>query len=297
MKTYECVIIGAGVAGMTAAIYLKRAGISVLLLEKGVPGGQINKTSIIENYPGFKKIDGPTLAMNMLDQVQSLDIPYQYGNVLSIEVDGDYKIIKTDMETIMTSRIILASGRKPRELGLSNEKKLLGSGISYCAYCDGMLYKNQDVVVIGGGNSALEEALYLADICKTVYIVHRRLEYRADDILVKKLEKYDNIKPCLRQNVIEILEKDNRVSGVRLSDNSILPVTGVFIYIGQIPETSFIEDLITLKDGYVMTNEHLETNIPGIYACGDVIKKELYQISTAIGEGALAGTNVVKSLK
>ncbi len=297
MKTYECVIIGAGVAGMTAAIYLKRAGISVLLLEKGVPGGQINKTSIIENYPGFKKIDGPTLAMNMLDQVQSLDIPYQYGNVLSIEVDGDYKIIKTDMETIMTSRIILASGRKPRELGLSNEKKLLGSGISYCAYCDGMLYKNQDVVVIGGGNSALEEALYLADICKTVYIVHRRLEYRADDILVKKLEKYDNIKPCLGQNVIEILEKDNRVSGVRLSDNSILPVTGVFIYIGQIPETSFIEDLITLKDGYVMTNEHLETNIPGIYACGDVIKKELYQISTAIGEGALAGTNVVKSLK
>lgn len=297
MKTYECVIIGAGVAGMTAAIYLKRAGISVLLLEKGVPGGQINKTSIIENYPGFKKIDGPTLAMNMLDQVQSLDIPYQYGNVLSIEVDGDYKIIKTDMETIMTSRIILASGRKPRELGLSNEKKLLGSGISYCAYCDGMLYKNQDVVVIGGGNSALEEALYLADICKTVYIVHRRLEYRADDILVKKLEKYDNIKPCLGQNVIEILEKDNRVSGVRLSDNSILPVTGVFIYIGQIPETSFVEDLITLKDGYVMTNEHLETNIPGIYACGDVIKKELYQISTAIGEGALAGTNVVKSLK
>ena len=297
MKIYECVIIGAGVAGMTAAIYLKRAGISVLLLEKGVPGGQINKTSIIENYPGFKKIDGPTLAMNMLDQVQSLDIPYQYGNVLSIEVDGDHKIIKTDMETIMTSRIILASGRKPRELGLSNEKKLLGSGISYCAYCDGMLYKNQDVVVIGGGNSALEEALYLADICKTVYIVHRRLEYRADDILVKKIEKYDNIKPCLGQNVIEILEKDNRVSGVRLSDNSILPVTGVFIYIGQIPETSFIEDLITLKDGYVMTNEHLETNIPGIYACGDVIKKELYQISTAIGEGALAGTNVVKSLK
>lgn len=297
MKTYECVIIGAGVAGMTAAIYLKRAGISVLLLEKGVPGGQINKTSIIENYPGFKTIDGPTLAMNMLDQVQSLDIPYQYGNVISIEVDGDHKIIKTDMETIMTSRIILASGRKPRELGLSNEKKLLGSGISYCAYCDGMLYKNQDVVVIGGGNSALEEALYLADICKTVYIVHRRLEYRADDILVKKIEKYDNIKPCLGQNVIEILEKDNRVSGVRLSDNSILPVTGVFIYIGQIPETSFIEDLITLKDGYVMTNEHLETNIPGIYACGDVIKKELYQISTAIGEGALAGTNVVKSLK
>lgn len=297
MKTYECVIIGAGVAGMTAAIYLKRAGISVLLLEKGVPGGQINKTSIIENYPGFKTIDGPTLAMNMLDQVQSLDIPYQYGNVISIEVDGDHKIIKTDMETIIASRIILASGRKPRELGLSNEKKLLGSGISYCAYCDGMLYKNQDVVVIGGGNSALEEALYLADICKTVYIVHRRLEYRADDILVKKLKKYDNIKPCLVQNVIEILEKDNRVSGVRLSNNSILPVTGVFIYIGQIPETSFIEDLITLKDGYVMTNEHLETNIPGIYACGDVIKKELYQISTAIGEGALAGTNVVKSLK
>ena len=297
MKQYDCVIIGAGVAGMTSAIYCKRAGISVLLIEKGVPGGQINKTSTIENYPGFKQIDGPTLAMNMLDQVQSLEIPYQYGNVTSIEIQGEDKIIHTDMGDIQAKRIIVASGRKPRELGLPNEKALVGGGVSYCAYCDGMLYKDQDVAIIGGGNSALEEALYLANICKNVYLIHRREEYRADQILVDKIKKYSNIKPCLNQEVIEILEQDNKVCGVRLKDQSVLNVTGIFIYVGQIPETSFIENLLTLDQGYIVTNEHLETEIPGIYACGDVLKKELYQISTAIGEGALAGTNVVKSLK
>lgn len=297
MKNVDCVVVGAGVSGMTAALYLKQANIDVLLLEKGVPGGQINKTSTIENYPGFKKIDGPTLAVQMFDQIQSLHIPYQYGNVISIENSNEYKIIHTDMEDIKTKTIIIASGRKPRELGLSNEKALVGNGISYCAYCDGMLYKNQDVVVVGGGNSALEESLYLADICNKVYLVHRRDEYRGADVLIEKIKKHDNIIPKLNTELKEIKETEEKVSSVSLTNGEELSVTGIFIYIGQIPETNFLEDLCTLEDGYLVVNEHLETSVPGIYACGDVIKKELYQISTAVGEGALAASNVIKLLK
>lgn len=297
MKTVDCVVIGAGVAGMTAAIYLKRAAVDVLLLEKGVPGGQINKTSKIENYPGFKEIDGPTLAVNMFDQVNHLNIPYQYGDVLSIEENEDLKIVHTDMGDIKTKRVVIATGRRPRELGLPNEKALVGGGISYCAYCDGMLYKNQDVVVIGGGNSALEEALYLADICSKVYLVHRRNEYRADSILVEKIKQRENIIPKLEAEIKEIRESDGKVSSVLLTTKEELFVTGVFIYVGQLPETDFVKDFVDLDQGYIVVNEHLETNISGVYACGDVIKKELYQISTAVGEGALAGSNVIKSLK
>ena len=175
-KIYDCVVIGAGVAGMTAAIYLKRANIDFILLEKGVPGGQINKSSNIENYPGFKKVDGPTLAFNIYEQIEKLGVDYKYGDVKEVRDSENYKVVCTDKEEFVTKTVIIATGRRPRELGLANEKKLLGSGISYCAYCDGMLYKNKDVIIIGGGNSALEEALYIADIANKVYIVHRSSE-------------------------------------------------------------------------------------------------------------------------
>lgn len=297
MKTVDCTVIGSGVAGMTAAIYLKRAGVDVLLLEKSAPGGQINKTSIVENYPGFKQIDGPTLAISMFEQVEALDIPYQYGNVLSIEEEENMKIVHTDMEDIKTKRIIIATGRRPRKLGLENEEKLIGGGISYCATCDGMLYKDKEVAVIGGGNSALEEALYLSDLCSKVYIIHRRSEYRADKIFIDKIHKRKNIIPILETEVKKIKEQDGKVSSILLSSGNEIPVTGIFIYIGQVPETEFLDGLCKTKNNYLVVNEHLETNIKGIYACGDVIKKELYQIATAVGEGALAATNVIKSLK
>lgn len=297
MKKFDCVVVGAGVAGISSAIYLKRAMVDVLLIEKNVPGGQINKTSIIENYPGFKEIDGPTLAVHMFEQVNHLGIPYQYGNILNIEKENDNFIVHTDMEDIETKRVIIASGRRPRELGLPNENSLLGGGISYCAYCDGMLYKNKEVVVVGGGNSALEEAIYLAGICSKVYLVHRRNEYRADQILVDKLKNYTNIIPKLETEVKEITEENNKVKSVILTTGEELVVSGVFIYVGHIPETDFINGLSTLDNGYIVVNERLETSAKGIYACGDVIKKELYQISTAVGEGALAATNVIKSLK
>lgn len=297
MKIYDCVVIGAGVSGMTAAIYLKRAGLDIILLEKGVPGGQINKSSNIENYPGFKKIDGPTLAFNIYEQVENLNINYKYGNVTNIEVEDDIKIITTDQEQLKAKTVILATGRRARELGLENEKKLLGSGISYCAYCDGMLYKDKDVIIIGGGNSALEESLYLADVANKVYIVHRGSEYRGDDILIEKVLNNDKIIKIFDKQVIKLLEENEKFSGVVLNDNTSLKADGLFIYIGQIPETDFIDNINKTADNYIITNEHLETSIKGIYACGDVIKKDLYQITTAIGDGAQAASNVIKMLK
>lgn len=297
MKIYDCVIIGAGVAGMTAAIYLKRAGLDFVLLEKGVPGGQINKSSNIENYPGFKKVDGPTLAFNIYEQIENLGVVYKYGDVKEIKDSENNKIVCTDQEEYITKTIIIATGRKPRELGLENEKKLLGSGISYCAYCDGMLYKNKDVIIIGGGNSALEEALYIADIANKVYIVHRSSEYRADEVLIDKVNKKENIIKYFNKEVIEILENEDKFSGVRLNDNSVINADGLFIYIGQIPETNFITNIEKTKDGYIVTDSHLKTTDDKIYACGDVLKKDLYQIATSIGEGALAASNVIKILK
>ena len=296
-KIYDCVVIGAGVAGMTAAIYLKRANIDFILLEKGVPGGQINKSSNIENYPGFKKVDGPTLAFNIYEQIEKLGVDYKYGDVKEVRDSENYKVVCTDKEEFVTKTVIIATGRRPRELGLANEKKLLGSGISYCAYCDGMLYKNKDVIIIGGGNSALEEALYIADIANKVYIVHRSSEYRADQFLIDKVNKKENIIKYFNKEVIDILEQDDIFSGVKLNDESVINADGLFIYIGQIPETNFIDNIKTTKDGYIITDSHLKTSDDKIYACGDVLKKDLYQIATSIGEGALAASNIIKILK
>lgn len=296
-KIYDCVVIGAGVAGMTAAIYLKRANIDFILLEKGVPGGQINKSSNIENYPGFKKVDGPTLAFNIYEQIEKLGVDYKYGDVKEVRDSENYKVVCTDKEEFVTKTVIIATGRRPRELGLANEKKLLGSGISYCAYCDGMLYKNKDVIIIGGGNSALEEALYIADIANKVYVVHRSSEYRADQFLIDKVNKKENIIKYFNKEVIDILEQDDRFSGVKLNDESVINADGLFIYIGQIPETNFIDNIKTTEDGYIITDSHLKTSDDKIYACGDVLKKDLYQIATSIGEGALAASNIIKILK
>lgn len=167
MLNFDCVIIGSGAAGMTAAIYLKRANLSVALIEKDAPGGQMTKISNIENYPGYRSVDGPTLSLNMYNQVIDLGVDYRYGNVLDIQDYGDYKIIKTDVEEIKCKAVIIASGRKPRRLGLENEEKLIGRGISYCALCDGFFYKDKTVAVIGGGSSAVEESIYLSGICRS----------------------------------------------------------------------------------------------------------------------------------
>lgn len=301
MGLFDTVVIGSGVAGMTAAIYLKRSNKKVLLLEKSAPGGQINRTAKIENYPGYKEVDGPTLAMNIYEQVMALEIEYRYGNVLEIENSKDKKIIKTDMEEIETKTIVIASGRSPKELGLDNEKQLIGHGISYCAICDGPLYKEQVIAVVGGGNSALEEALYLSELCKKVYIIHRRDTLRADAILQEKTKEKKNIEFLYNSNVTELQEENNQLTSLLVNqDGKIekLDVNGLFIYIGNTPNTEFLkENEIQLENGYLVVDSNMKTSIDGIYACGDVIKKEFYQISTAVGEGATAALAIKKALE
>lgn len=282
---------------MTASIYLKRAGLNVLLLEKNVPGGQINMSSKIENYPGIISIDGPTLAMNIFNQIQELKIDYKYGNVLEIIDNGSLKTVKTDIESYQTKKILIATGRTPKKLNLENEDKLIGRGISYCALCDGNFYKNKDVAVIGGGNSALEEAIYLSNICKKVYLIHRRDQFKAEAILQERLKEKNNIKIIYNEEIQKINTKEDKLVSIDLK-NTRLEIAGLFIYIGYEPDTKFTNKLnINKENDYLLVDNNLMTNIDGIYACGDVIKKQVYQISTAIGEGANAASNIIKSLQ
>ncbi|MCI8446617.1 MAG: FAD-dependent oxidoreductase [Bacilli bacterium] len=299
-QDFDSVIIGAGVAGMTSAIYLKRYNVNVLLLEKNIPGGQIVQTPKIENYPGVGSIDGASLALNMYQQVTDLGIECRYSEVIKIENHGNSKTIYTENEEIRTKTIIIATGRIPKKLGLENESELTGRGISWCATCDGMFYKNQDVAVIGGGNSALEEALFLSDICNKIYILYRSGELRADKILQKRVFEKENIEIKFDTIVEKINEKDEKLESIIIKEREEekkLVVQGMFIYIGFEPNDSIISELnLILKNQYIVVNENMETNIKGIYACGDIIKKELYQVTTAVGEGSIAANSVKKYL-
>lgn len=295
---YDCIIIGSGVAGMTAALYLKRANKNILLIESNVPGGQINRTATIENYPGYKKIDGPTLAMNIFEQMNQLEIPYQYGEVLEIKSTEQEKIVKTKTSEYQCDGIIIATGRVPKELGLENETNLVGHGISWCALCDGTFFKDQDVCVVGGGNSALEEALYLSSICRSVTIIHRRDQFRADKILIDRVKNTSNIRFKYNSVVKTITETKGFLSSVEIENETnceTLECTGLFIYIGSKPATEFIKNInIELDQGYIVVDQSMRTNQKGIYACGDVIKKEVYQITTATAEGAIAAMSFIK---
>lgn len=299
---FDVVIIGAGVAGMTAALYLKRAGVSCCIVEKEAPGGQILKTSMIENYPGMMT-DGTTLAMNMYEQIKNLGVEYRYGNVQNIKREDNLNIVTTDVEEISCYGVIIASGRSPKGLNLEKEEKLTGRGISYCATCDGALYKEKEVMVIGGGNSALEEALYLANICKKVTIVHRRKEFRADQYLVDKVKRVKNIKLNLEKEVVAYLEKENKLVGVVLKDNKTnktrkQKTSAVFLFVGHTPNTSFLKEKeILTKDAYIVTDEQKKTKLPFVYAAGDVTKKELFQIVTATSDGAIAANSFIRDSK
>ncbi len=300
---FDVVIVGAGVAGMSAAIYLKRANKSCCLIERGAPGGQITKTSTVENYPGFFKITGPDLAIQMYDQVQNLGIPYQYGEVSEIIDHQDYKIVKTADKDLTCKAVILAMGRSPRKLNLPLEEKLSGRGISWCAICDGPLYKGKNVLVVGGGNSALEEALYLSSICKKVTLIHRKDQFTAQQYLVDQVNQRKNIKVMFSTEVEKFLETDEKLSGVVLKQNQTdktkkLKVDGCFLYIGSIPNTDAFKNLGILDEaGYIQVDATMRTEKPMIYAAGDVIKKELYQIVTATSDGAIAATSCIKDLE
>ncbi len=294
---FDVVVVGAGMAGMTAAIYLKRANKNVVMIESNAPGGQINRTNSIENYPGFNKIDGPSLAFNVFKQTQELNIAYKYGEVLSIECNEDYKIVHTNKEIINCKAVIIATGRKPKELGLENEKSLINRGISWCATCDAPLYKGLDVAVIGNGHYAIEEALFLSNICSSVVLI---CEGELKDDLAEKVKNVSNIKIKEKSLIVSLNPIDSKLDSIDIENiteksRENIKVSCVFIFTGNVPSTNMVNNLgLNMLDGYIIVDENMRTNIKGLYACGDVIKKEVYQVSTAVGEGAKAAMSMVK---
>ncbi len=286
-SSFDCIIIGAGIAGLTAAIYLKRAGKNVVIIEKSMPGGQILKTNSIKNYPGFLEIDGFGLIRRVLDQTNNLNIKIIKEEVLEI----NNLEVKTNKNTYQTKNIILATGRKPRILGLENEEELIGKGISFCASCDGNLYKNENVAVVGGGNTAFEDAIYLSNICKNVTLIHRNNNYRAEEYLIEELKQKANVTFAPNEKVEKLNTKDGFLESIETNNNT-YKIKGLFVAIGQVPSIIKIDSL-NQENGYIIVNEKMETNIKGIYACGDCIKKDVYQLTTAAAEGTIASFSII----
>lgn len=286
----KCIIIGAGPAGMNAALYLKRAGIDVVLIEKEVPGGEMLKTNKIENYLGFESIDGGELALKMSKQIKDLGIKIMKDKVLKV-TKNDKFIVEMEKEKLEADYVIVATGRTPRKLGLRGEDVLTGKGISYCAVCDGAFYRGKEVAVIGGGDAALTEALYLADLCAKVYVVVRR-DLRASEVLQSRVKAKENIIVLKNVNVSK-LDYDERLSSIILDDGKTLPVSGMFIAIGGTPQLNFLDDLdVMMKNGYIVTNDKMESSVKGLYAVGDVRYKDYYQIVTAVSDGAVAALSI-----
>ncbi|MGT2829839.1 thioredoxin-disulfide reductase [Streptococcus hillyeri] len=292
---YDTIIIGAGPAGMTAALYAARSNLKVATLEQGAPGGQMNNTSDIENYPGFELISGPELSMKMFEPLEKLGVENLYGIVTGIEDKGDYKIVKTDDEEYQTKTVIIATGAKHRHIGVPGEAEFNSRGVSYCAVCDGAFFRNQDLLVVGGGDSAVEEALFLTRFASSVTIVHRRDELRAQKVLQDRAfanEKisfiWDSIVKEIKGDAIKVRSVD--IENVKTGEVTNHEFGGVFVYVGLDPVSDFVKELgITDENGWIPTDDHMKTSRKGIFAIGDVRQKDLRQITTAVGDGAMAG--------
>ena len=275
---YDIIIIGMGISGITAGMYAKRSNKKVLIIDKGMPGGLLNNIDKISNYPGLIDISGPDFASVLENQVKSMDIPYVLEEVKEVKLNNEVKEVITTNKTYKAKKIILAMGRKPKYLGLDNEKDLLGRGLSTCAMCDANFYKNEDIAIVGTGNSALQEALYLANIVNNIYLINRRDGFRGEEMLVSEVKNNPKIKIMNEEN--------NKLSSITLDNGNTLNVKGVFIYIGYRPATEFIPQEILEEDGYIKVNDKLETPLKGVYAIGDIIKKDTYQLVTAASDGA-----------
>lgn len=295
--TYDLIIIGMGISGITAAIYAKRSNLNVLIIDKSMPGGLLNNIGTIDNFPGYKSISGPDLAEKLLDQINNLNVEIKYEEVKEI-ADGELKTIITSRDTYRCRRLLISTGRSQRTLNLPNENELLGHGISTCALCDGAFFKNQDIAVVGGGNSALQESLYLSNIVNKVYLIHRRDTFTAQQEIIEKVKNKNNIEIIYNNGIKEILKEEDSLAGVVLQDQTKLNVKGLFIYIGFTPKAEFIKNLgITNDAGYIIVNNKMETRLKGIYASGDIIEKQVYQLITSASEGATAAVNIINSLK
>lgn len=294
---YDVIVIGMGPAGMNAALYANRSGLNVLILESKMPGGQVANTNTVENYLGFEKISGPDLAVKMFEHINKIKIPYKVESVRKIENLKKYKKIITSKNIYKTKTVIICTGRMRREFGFPNEKELLGKGLSYCAICDAPLFKKKDVVVLGGGNSAFEEGIYLSKVCKSVTIINRSEEPKADEILQELAKTRKNIKVKNNKEAKEIKTIDGKVSSIIFKDDSEMKTEGVFVYIGFMASSDYLEKLGILdKNGFIKVDKSMRTEIKGIYAAGDNIKKELYQIITACAEGAIAAVSAKKDI-
>lgn len=294
MEVKDLIIIGAGPSGVSAAIYAKRANLDFIIFEKFAIGGQVINAFEIENYPGFNKIFGSDLAINFMNNLNALNVEVKYEEVVSFEKNEDIFILKTSLDNVYYAKnVILALGSNPRKLNLPNEDQFTGRGISYCAMCDGNFYKDKEILVYGGGNSAISEALFLTNIVKNLTIVSRS-NLRADKSLVEELSSKQNVDILENKLVDSLIIDNNEIKGVKLKDkfnNEItsLNIEGIFVYIGAIPSTSFLTNLgILNKEGYIEVNNHFETKINNLYAIGDVINKDLRQIVTATNDGAFA---------
>lgn len=296
---YDIGIIGGGTAGMTAAIYGQRAGKRTIIIEGGNFGGQITSSPNVENYPGIASVSGSEFSMNLLDQAMKLGTETVVEKVTGIRVEDGIKVIETTDKAYPCRSVILATGVTHRHLGVADEERLTGAGVSYCATCDGAFFRGRDVAVIGGGSTALQDAEFLSNYCNKVYLVHRRDEFRGEDSIVKRLASKENVEFVLSAVVKEILG-ENVVEGLVLTDKKTsedfrLDVAGVFIAVGQIPQNECFADVVKLDaNGFILAAEDCLTSAPGIFAAGDCRTKEVRQLTTAAADGAVAALAACK---
>lgn len=290
----DVLIIGAGPGGMAAALYASRANLKTIMLEKGAPGGELINTAEVENYPAYPLISGPELAQKFYDSAMEFGAEHAYGDVTKVEVFGASKYVHTADKIYEAKAVIMATGAYHRELGVPGEERLTGQGVSYCAVCDGFFFRNRNLVVVGGGDSAVEEGNYLTQFADKVTIIHRRDELRAQQILQDRAFNNPKIE-FIWDSVVESIEGDASVESVKIrnvktNEESELPINGVFVYIGLIPNIDSVKHLdITDDEGWIITNDQMETTVPGLFAVGDVRQKHLRQIVTAASDGAIAG--------
>ena len=290
---YDVIVIGAGTAGMTAGIYARRAGKKVLIIEEKNYGGQIINTPEVENYPGISKVSGFTFANNLYNQTRELGAEFKFEEVIKIQNNSGYKVVVTNKTKYQGKTVIIATGAKNRPLGVNNEDKLTGAGVSYCATCDGAFFRGKDVAVVGGGNTALEDALFLSDYCNLVYVVHRRNEFRGEKGLTDILKEKGNVK-FVFDSVVKSIKGEQSVEGleilnVKKNTLSEIKVQGAFIAIGQMPDNEKFSDMVELDGkGYIKADETCTTNTEGVFVAGDCRTKQVRQLTTAASDGAVA---------
>jgi thioredoxin reductase (NADPH) len=302
-EEHEVIIIGGGPAGLTAGIYAGRSRLKTLIIEESLIGGLTALTAVIENYPGFPEgITGKELSKRLEEQAKKFGVKIIEGSVLKVSLNGNWKIIETTNGIFRAPALIICSGTKPKKLGVPGEKEFLGKGVSYCAVCDGAFFTGKKVAVIGGGDSAVEEALYLTRFAEEVIIIHRRDNLRAEKITQEKAFSNPKIK-FLWSHLVKAIEGDKKVERLVLEDlktkeEKIFPIDGVFIYIGLSPQTDIFQSLLKLdSNGFIITDENMQTSVPGIFAAGDIRVKNLRQIVTALSDGAIAATYAGKYLE